>query len=233
MKLWQRLLAEFIGTTLLLATVVGSGIMGVALANGNNAIALLANALATAGVLYVLITLFAPISGAHFNPVVTLIMRLRRDMQTSEAAAYIAVQMVAAIAGVMLAHAMFDLPYLQLGTHARTGASICVSEGVATYGLMLTILLGGRHRPAAIPALVATYIFAAYWFTASTSFANPAVTFARSLTSTFAGIRPQDVTGFMLAQVIGALMGSATASMLSVVGQTSSVLDREITPPSV
>ena len=193
MALRKKLLAEFLGTTLLLACVVGSGIMGVNLSQGNDAIALLANAGATAGVLYVLIAVLGPISGAHFNPAVTLVMRLRGELRTRDAIAYIGVQVLAAIAGVMLAHAMFDLPLLQPGTHARTGQAQWLSETVATFGLVLTILLGIRHRPAAIPALVASYIFAAYWFTASTSFANPAVTLARSLTQTFAGIRPEDV----------------------------------------
>jgi glycerol uptake facilitator-like aquaporin len=214
MKLWQKLLAEFIGTALLLAVIVGSGIMGVALANGNNAVALLANASATAGALYVLIVLFGPISGAHFNPVVTLALHLRNEITSSEAATYVTVQMLAAITGVMLAHVMFGLPWIQPGTHARTGAPMWISEGVATYGLMLTILLGRRHRPLAVPALVGGYIFAAYWFTASTSFANPAVTVARSMTQTFAGIRQQDVVGFVFAQVAGALLSCGTAQVL-------------------
>ena len=214
MNLSRKLIAEFIGTALLLATVVGSGIMGVALAGGNDAIALLANAGATAGVLYVLIVLFGPISGAHFNPAVTLAMRLRGELRNGEAAAYILVQVVAAIAGVLLAHAMFDLPLIQPGTHVRTGVPQWISEAVATFGLLLTILVGIRNRPNAIPVLVASYIFAAYWFTASTSFANPAVTLARSLTQTFAGIRPDDVLGFVIAQLVGTLAGCAIASLL-------------------
>ncbi|MBF6025460.1 aquaporin [Lysobacter niastensis] len=215
MPLARRLLAEFVGTALLLATVVGSGIMGVALSGGNDGIALLANAAATAGALYVLIVLFGPVSGAHFNPVVTLAMRMRGEIGKREAIAYVVVQAVAAIAGVLLAHGMFDLPLLQPGTHARTGMAQWLSEAVATFGLLLTILLGMRHRPAAVPALVAAYIFAAYWFTASTSFANPAVTLARSLTQTFAGIRPVDVPGFVLAQVLGMLAGYAIATLLA------------------
>jgi glycerol uptake facilitator-like aquaporin len=202
----RKLLAEFIGTVLLLATVVGSGIMGVALSNGNDGIALLANAAATAGALYVLIVILGPISGAHFNPAVTLVMRLRGELDNRAALAYVLVQMVAAILGVMLAHAMFDQALIQPGTHARSGIAQWLSESVATLGLVLTILLGIRHRPAAVPALVASYIFAAYWFTASTSFANPAVTLARSFTQTFAGIRPGDVMGFVLAQLVGALV---------------------------
>ena len=220
--LHRRLLAEAVGTLLLLATMVGSGIMGVALSNGNDGIALLANAGATAGMLYVLIVVLGPISGAHFNPAVTLVMRLRGEMASGDALAYIAVQVVAAVAGVVLAHAMFDQALLQPGTHARSGGAQWVSEGVATCGLLLTILLGARHRPQAIPALVASYIFAAYWFTASTSFANPAVTLARSLTQSFAGIRPQDVGGFVLAQLAGALIAIGIARLLLARGETTS-----------
>lgn len=215
MPLRSRLLAEFIGTTLLLAAVVGSGIMGAALSNGNDAVALLANAAATAGALYVLIVLFGPVSGAHFNPLVTLAMRLRGDIGNRDAAAYLAVQLGAAITGVLLAHAMFDLPLLQPGTRVRTGWPQWLSEAIATFGLLLTILMGMRHRPAAIPALVASYIFAAYWFTASTSFANPAVTLARSMTQTFAGIRPADATGFVFAQLVGAIAAYAAVNLLN------------------
>lgn len=214
MDLWRKLLAEFIGTALLLACVVGSGIMGVDLSQGNAAIALLANAGATAGILYVLIVVLGPISGAHFNPAVTLAMRLRGELRTAETLAYVVVQVLAAVAGVALAHAMFDQPLLQPGTRARAGMAQWLSEGVATAGLLLTILLGARSRPAAIPALVASYIFAAYWFTASTSFANPAVTIARALTRTFAGIRPQDVPGFVAAQILGVAVALGIASLL-------------------
>ncbi|GAA5008367.1 aquaporin family protein [Pseudoluteimonas lycopersici] len=210
----RKLVAEFLGTLFLLATVVGSGIMGVALSNGNDGIALLANAAATAAALYVLITILGPISGAHFNPAVTVAMRLRGRLGTADAIAYIVVQVVAAILGVMLAHAMFGQPLLQPGTHARTGAAQCLSEGVATAGLLLTILLGLRSRPTAIPALVAAYIFSAYWFTASTSFANPAVTIARALTQTFAGIRPDGVIGFVVAQFAGMLAALFVARVL-------------------
>jgi glycerol uptake facilitator-like aquaporin len=200
MPLPQRLLAEAIGTLALLATVVGSGIMGMALSGGDAGLALLANAAATAAMLYVLIAVLGPVSGAHFNPVVTLAFRLRGALSTREALAYIGVQVLAAIAGVLLAHAMFGQPLLQPGTQLRSGGAQWLSETVATCGLLLTILLGLRHRPTAIPKLVAGYIFAAYWFTASTSFANPAVTLARALTQTFSGIRPHDVAGFVLAQ---------------------------------
>ena len=214
MSLARRLLAEAVGTTALLATVVGSGIMGTQLAAGNDAIALLANAAATAGLLYVAIVVLGPLSGAHFNPAVTLAMRLRGELDTRATLAYVGVQCVAAIAGVVLAHAMFDLPLLQPGTHARTGAAQWLSEAIATCGLLLTLLLGLRARPTAIPALVAAYIFAAYWFTASTSFANPAVTLARALTQTFAGIRPIDAPGFIVAQLAGTALALLLAAWL-------------------
>ena len=212
--LTQKLVAEFLGTLILLATVVGSGVMGVALSNGNDGIVLLANAGATAGILYVLITVLGPISGAHFNPAVTLVMRLRGEIGGRDAALYIAIQLVAAALGVLLAHAMFDLALLQPGTRVRAGAAQSLSEGVATFGLILTILLGTRYRAGSIAALVASYIFAAYWFTASTSFANPAVTIARSLTQTFAGIRPEDVAAFVGSQLLGAAVAYVTAASL-------------------
>ena len=199
----RRLLAEGLGTAALLACVVGSGVMGVRLSAGNDAIALLANAGATAGMLYVLIVALGPISGAHFNPAVSLAMRLRGELDTRALFGYVVVQCLGAVVGVLLAHAMFELPLIQPGTHARTGVAQWLSEAVATCGLLLTIVLGVRHRATAVPALVACYIFAAYWFTASTSFANPAVTLARALTQTFAGIRPEDVGGFVLAQLVG------------------------------
>ena len=214
-SLARALFAEALGTCVLLATVVGSGIMGVALSAGNDGVALLANSGATAAVLYVLIVVLGPLSGAHFNPAVTLAMRLRGAIDTRTAAAFVCVQVIAAILGVLLAHAMFDLPLLQPGTHVRTGGGQWLSEGVATFGLLLTILLGARHRPAALPALVAAWIFAAYWFTASTSFANPAVTLARSLTQTFAGIRPGDVAEFVAMQCVGALLALGVDRLLS------------------
>lgn len=199
----HRLLAEAVGTALLLAVVVGSGVMGQRLSGGNDGIALLANAAATAAALYVLITLFAPLSGAHFNPAVTLALWRRGDIGAGAAAAYVLVQCVAAVLGVVLAHALFDLPLLQPGTRPRTGLGQWLSEAVASGGLLLTILLASRQRAAALPALVASYVFAAYWFTASTAFANPAVTLARALTQTFAGIRPADVAAFVVAQLAG------------------------------
>ena len=217
----RKLLAESVGTCALLATVVGSGIMGVALSDGNDGIALLANAAATAGMLYVLITTLGPVSGAHFNPAVTLAVRLRGEIGNAEAVAYIVVQVVAAVAGVMLAHAMFGQDLLQSGLQARTGSAQWLSEGVATVGLLLTILLGVRHRPKALPALVAAYIFAAYWFTASTSFANPAVTLARSFTESFAGIRLADVGGFLGAQLVGVAAALLLARGLGIAPATA------------
>ena len=210
----QALLAEFIGTLLLLAVVVGSGIMGERLADGNAAIALLANAAATAGGLYVLIALLGPISGAHFNPVVTLAIRLRGGPLPASVPAYLFMQAIGAVLGVLLAHAMFDLALWQPGARVRSGSGQWLSEGIATFGLLLTILLGVRFRERAVPALVASYIFAAYWFTASTSFANPAVTLARTLTRTFAGIRPLDAPGFIAAQLAGAALALWAAHAL-------------------
>lgn len=228
MPLPRRLLAEFLGTTLLLATVVGSGVMGMELSDGNRGVALLANAGATAGMLYVLIVLLGPVSGAHMNPAVSLVARLRGELDSRALAGYALAQVAGATAGVVLAHLMFGLDVVQWGDHARTGGAQWLSEGVATFGLVLTILLGLERRPASIPVLVAAYIFAAYWFTASTSFANPAVTLARSITRTFAGIRPEDVPGFVLAQVAGALLGMGVARMLASRG-TDSTADGQAT----
>ena len=208
------LAAEFLGTLLLLAIVVGSGIMGERLAAGNAAVALLANAAATAAGLYVLIELLGPVSGAHFNPAVTLALRLHGTRLPTPWPYYLVAQISGALLGVWLAHAMFGLPLWQPGTHARTGSAQALSEAVATFGLLLTILLGARWRPAAVPALVASWIFAAYWFTASTSFANPAVTIARALTQSFAGIRMVDVPLFVAAQAAGALLAMGVAKAL-------------------
>lgn len=205
----RRLLAEGLGSAALLATVVGSGIMGVQLSGGNDGLALLANTLATGAMLVVLISTLGPISGAHFNPAVSLVMALRRELSWREFSGYVPAQVIGGIAGVLLAHAMFGLDLWQPGTRVRSGSAQWLSEGVATFGLLLTILLGARFRASAIPALVACYIVAAYWFTASTSFANPAVTLARSLTQSFAGIQPADVPGFAVAQLAGALLAWA------------------------
>ena len=214
MNRWRALAAEFLGTLLLLAIVVGSGVMGERLAAGNIAVALLANAGATAAGLYVLIVLLGPLSGAHFNPAVSLALRLDGVRLPASLPWYLLAQVAGAVGGVLLAHAMFELPLWQPGTHVRTGPAQGLSEGVATFGLLLTILLGARHRPAALPALVASWIFAAYWFTASTSFANPAVTLARALPRSFAGNRPLDVPGFVAAQLAGAMLAVAVARML-------------------
>ncbi|MFC3531860.1 aquaporin [Vogesella facilis] len=206
--------AEALGSALLLAVVVGSGIMAQQLAAGNVAVALLANALATGAGLLVLITLLAPLSGAHFNPAVSVVMCWRGELPRRRLLPYFGCQLLGALAGVWLAHAMFGLPLWQLSQHARHGWPQWLAEVVATAGLLLTILGGVRHAPQRLPLLVALYIVAAYWFTASTSFANPAVTLARSLTDTFAGIRPQDVAGFIAAQLLGAALGGGLGSWL-------------------
>ena len=204
----RRFAAELTGTGLLLATVVGSGIMADRLADGNVAVALLANALATGAGLVVYITVFGPISGAHFNPVVTLVEAARGRAAPGEVAAYVGAQTAGAIGGVVLAHAMFGLPLLQVSGHARADAGQWISEAVATFGLLLTILGSAKRSSEHVAVLVALYVVAAYWFTASTSFANPAVTLARALTDTFAGIRPDDVPGFVGAQLVGAALAA-------------------------
>ena len=201
----QKLCSEALGSFLLFATVIGSGIMAEQLAGGNMAVALIGNTLATAAMLYVLIAMLAPPSGAHFNPAVSLVMHLRGELSGAELAGFVAVQLAAGIIGVWTAHAMFDLPILQSSHHLRSGPGQWLGEFVATFGLVITILMTARHRPASVPASVALYIAAAYWFTSSTSFANPAITLARSLSDTFAGIAPSSVPGFALAQLAGAL----------------------------
>ncbi|WP_422370468.1 aquaporin [Hoeflea sp.] len=203
-----RLMAEAAGTAFLLATVVGSGIMGETLAGGNVAIALLANTIATGAILVVLIAAFGPVSGAHFNPAVTLVFRLRGEIGTAEALAYAGVQIVSGIVGVWVAHLMFEQGLAQVSVHVRSGPGQWLSEGVATFGLIMTILFGIRAR-ANVAVMVGLYITAAYWFTASTSFANPAVTIARSLTASFSGISPADVPGFIAAQLLGSVAALA------------------------
>jgi glycerol uptake facilitator-like aquaporin len=210
----RRAFAECLGTALLVATVVGSGIMAERLAEGNAAIALLANSLATAAMLFVLIAALAPMSGAHLNPAVSLVFALRLQLAWPLFAAYIVAQFAGAIAGTLLAHAMFALPLIEQSSHHRAGLGQWLGEGVATAGLVFTILTLARHRASAVAAGVALYIGAAYWFTSSTSFANPAVTIARSLTDTFSGIAPPDVLPFIAAQLAGALLGSAIAALL-------------------
>jgi glycerol uptake facilitator-like aquaporin len=205
----SRIAAEFFGTLLLLASVVGSGIMGERLAAGNIAIALLANALATGGALVALILAFGPISGAHFNPVVTLSDASQGGVSWREVPGYVAAQFVGAMLGVALANGLFGEPILSASRHARAGTAQFVSEVVATFGLIAVIWGVSRRRSAAVPFAVASWIVAAYWFTPSTSFANPAVTLARAATDTFAGIRPADVPAFMIAQLIGAILATA------------------------
>ncbi len=210
----QRLLAEALGTAILLATITGSGIMAASLSGGNDALALLGNTLPTGAILVVLITILGPVSGAHFNPVVTGVFWWKGEIAGREALLFILVQVIAAILGVWAAHAMFDLEILQNSAKIRAGPAQWFSETIATFGLILTILGGIRHKPDAVPVLVGLYITAAYWFTASTSFANPAVTIARSLSDTFAGIAPSGVPGFIAAQCLGAAIGLVTAKTL-------------------
>lgn len=210
----RKLVAEGLGTALLLAVVVGSGIMGESLSAGNAAVALLGNTLATGAGLVVLITIFGPISGAHFNPVVTAMFVARRQMPWRLGLAYVGVQFLGAIIGVMLAHLMFDLSLLQTSQKLRNGPSQVFAEAVATFGLIAAILGGLRFRPDTVPWLVGLYITAAYWFTASTSFANPAVAVARSFTNTFAGIAPQSVPGFIVGECLGGVIGAVALSWL-------------------
>lgn len=204
----RRLVAEGLGSALLLAVVVGSGIMGERLAGGNVAIALLGNTLATGAALVVLIGVFGPISGAHFNPVVTLVAASRRELPWRDAVLYSLAQVFGAVLGVWIAHAMFGEAIIQVSTKARTGLDQAFAEVVATFGLLATILGTVRFKPDRTPMAVGLYITAAYWFTASTSFANPAVTIARSMTDTFAGIAPAGAPAFILAQLIGALLAA-------------------------
>lgn len=199
---------------LLLATIIGSGIMGARLSGGNDALALLGNALPTGAILIVLITVLAPVSGAHFNPAVSGVSWLRGEINSSLATAYVLAQLCGGVAGVLVAHAMFDLPLMQTATKMRTGSGQWLAEGVATFGLIVTVLGTLVARPKMVAANVGLYITAAYWFTASTSFANPAVTVARAFSDTFAGIRPHDVVPFVAAQLLGALVALGLATWL-------------------
>jgi glycerol uptake facilitator-like aquaporin len=210
----RRLAAEGVGAFFLFACVIGSGIMAQNLAAGNDALALLGNTLATGAMLFVLITVLGPISGAHMNPAVSLVAAARRELSWSNAAAYILVQLAFGILGAWAAHLMFGLPTLQLSVKARTGLGQWAGEFIATFGLILTILGTVRFRERWVPATVALYITAAYWFTSSTSFANPAITVARSLTNTFAGIAPHDVPLFIVAQLLGAMSGALLARFM-------------------
>jgi glycerol uptake facilitator-like aquaporin len=213
-SLAQRLFAEWLGTAFLLAAVVGSAIMAAKLANGNGAVALLCNTLATGAVLVVLIEVFGPLSGAHFNPAVSLAFALRAALPWQDAALYIAVQIIGGIVGVWAAHLMFELPLWQFSATSRTGGGQWLAEAVATFGLVLTIFGCVARAPSAVPFAVGLYITSAYWFTASTSFANPAVTIARSLSDTFAGIAPAGVLAFIAAQLAGMLVAVAVAVWL-------------------
>jgi glycerol uptake facilitator-like aquaporin len=210
----RRIVAEGIGSFFLFATVMGSGIMAANLSQGNDAVALLGNTLATGAILFVLITMLGPISGAHMNPAVSLVAASRRELMWSDACAYIAAQLALGILGAWAAHLMFDLPTLQLSVKARTGLGQWVGEGIATFGLILTILGTARHRREWVAPSVALYITAAYWFTSSTSFANPAITVARSVSDTFAGIAPQDAPLFIVAQLAGAGLAAVTGTWL-------------------
>lgn len=216
--LTRKLAAEALGTAFLVGAVVGSGIMAEAL-TGDQALALLCNTIPTGAILVVIITIFGPISGAHFNPAVTFAMRLKGDIASGEAAAYVAAQIVGGIAGAWAAHLMFDLPVLQISPTLRSGVGQWWAEIVATFGLVGLIFAGLRFRPEAIPWLVGLYIASAYWFTASTSFANPAVAIARGLTATFSGIRPLDVPAFILAELAGAALATAVFAWLLRPGQ--------------
>ena len=212
--LLRRLVAETLGSLLLTATVIGSGVLGSGLAGGNAAVALLGNTAATAAILFVLITTLGPVSGAHFNPAVSLVAALRRELPPGEATAYVAAQIAGCCAGAFLAHAMFELPLLQIAQTDRSGGAKILAEAAATFALVFAILGAARFRPQAVAATVALVITAGYWWTASTSFANPAITLARSLSDTFAGVRPADAPGFVAGQLLGALAALAAAGWL-------------------
>ena len=211
---WQKLTGEAVGSFFLFAAVIGSGIMAENLAGGNVALALLANTVATGAILYVLIAMLGPISGAHFNPAVTMAFAVRREITVKLSALYIAAQIIGGAMGAFAAHLMFDLPILQFSTKARAGIGNWSGEFIATFGLVLTILLLLKHRASAIPAAVGLYITSAYWFTSSTSFANPAISIVRSLSDTFAGIAPADVPMFIVMQLLGTLAAIALAKAL-------------------
>ena len=225
----RRFVAEALGTALLVATVVGSGIMAENLTK-DVALALLGNTLPTGAILVVLITILGPISGAHFNPAVTLVFALRRELKPREALSYILAQVAGGIAGTMVAHAMFALPLLDASLKIRTGGAQWLAEGVAAFGLVATILAGIRFERAAVPWLVGLYITAAYWFTSSTSFANPAVAIARSMTNTFSGIRPIDLPGFIAAELGGAVAALVLMSWLLRAGGVGAAMAREAQP---
>ncbi len=214
LELSRRLAAEAVGCFFLFAGVIGSGVMGEALAGGNLAVALLANTIATGAILFVLIAMLAPVSGAHFNPAVSAVMAARGAISWSEAGLYLVAQLAGGLLGAFAVHLMFDLPILQYSVKARAGIGQWSGELVATFGLVLTIIGTVRHRPEWIAPSVALYIVAAYWFTSSTSFANPAITVVRSLSDSFAGIAPSDVPGFIAAQLVGAALGTVVGRFL-------------------
>jgi glycerol uptake facilitator-like aquaporin len=222
----RRLVAETLGTALLVATVVGSGIMAETLTK-DTALALLGNTIPTGAILVVLITILGPISGAHFNPAVTLVFACKGDLTPRDAWLYVGAQIIGGILGTVIAHAMFGLPLLDASTKTRTGSAQWFAEGVAAFGLVATILAGIRFNRPAVPWLVGLYITAAYWFTASTSFANPAVAIARSLTNTFSGIRPMDLPGFIAAELCGAVVGLMLMSWLLRATNDATATNRE------
>jgi glycerol uptake facilitator-like aquaporin len=222
----RRIFAEALGTALLVATVVGSGIMAETLTK-DVALALLGNTLPTGAILVVLITILGPISGAHFNPAVSIVFALKRELATREAALYIGAQILGGILGTMIAHGMFALPWLETSMKVRNGGAQWFAEAVAAFGLVMTILAGIRFQRSAVPSLVGLYITAAYWFTASTSFANPAVAIARSFTNTFSGIRPIDLPGFIIAEICGAVIGMLVTTWLLQTSPDAPPLDPE------
>jgi glycerol uptake facilitator-like aquaporin len=224
----RRVVAEALGTALLVATVVGSGIMAESLTR-DVALALLGNTIATGAMLVVLVTILGPISGAHFNPAVTLVFALERELSSRDALVYVAAQIIGGVAGAMIAHGMFELPLLQASLKVRSGGAQWFSEAVAAFGLIATILAGVRFARGSVPALVGLYITAAYWFTASTSFANPAVAVARSLSNTFSGIRPLDLPGFIAAELSGAVVALVLMNWLLRAGE-GSAMSKEAQP---
>ena len=211
---YKKYIAEFIGTSFLLGTIVGSGIMSERLSAGIESLALLGNTIATGAILFVMITILAPVSGAHFNPAVSLVMRLRGNLNNVELSTYLLSQIAGSVFGTWVAHFMFDVSIIQFSSKIRTGSPIYIAEFVATFGLIFTILLGSRYSPRKVPALVGLYITGAYWFTSSTSFANPAVTFARTLTDTFSGINFSDLPFFILFQVLGGVSALAVCNLI-------------------
>lgn len=225
----RRLVAEMLGTALLVTTVVGSGIMAETLTR-DVALQLLCNTLPTGAILVVLITILGPVSGAHFNPAVSLVMALKGELPASDAARYVAVQILGGIAGTVIAHAMFAMPPFDFSVKVRTGGAQWLAEAVAAFGLVATILAGVRFNRPAVPWLVGLYITAAYWFTASTSFANPAVAIARSLTNTFSGIRPADLPGFIASELVGAVMALMLMSWLLRGAGDAAATTKEVSP---